>query len=164
MARRKLTDEQVKQAHARCVAGEKLKDVAAELDMQPEAIRQRARTLGLPALKRGARRVLTERQVLEAHKRCVAGERLKGIAADYGVTPQAISNRCKLLGLSALPCTRPGDGVIDKPRRAEELLNAYRQWKAGRLQRQIAQDMGYAGTGPLSTTFKRWRDWLEANA
>jgi len=161
MPSRKLTDDQVREAHARCVAGERLKDVAAELGMHPESMRRRAKQLGLAKLPSGPIPTLSDAQVREAHARCMAGEKQAVIAAEYGVKPSAMQQRRKRLGLPALPC---GTGKATEPRNADALLKAYCQYKAGRLVRQIAQDLGYASESGVCEAFRRWRDWLEANA
>jgi len=138
MPKRKLTDDQVLAAQDRCMAGEKQKDVAAELGVHAACLRSRAVALGLAELKRGKRSKLTDDQVREAHARYVAGAKQIDVAADLGVPPSTLRLSFERMGLPM-----PQRGKRSKLTE-DQVREAHARCVSGEKQTDVAAELGVA--------------------
>ena len=160
--RRLFTAAELAAAVATHNSGQSWRMVAAGMGGGRDALRAALIAAGydignLPKVYRGRSRRVTDDMTRAAHARQLAGEQLKDIAAEWGMSPSLLNRHFRQLGLTPVKALRKNDkSAPPAPRRRNNDAHAAAAIEAhagGKLWREIAAELGV----PRSTL----RGWVK---
>ena len=157
-ARRQFTADELAEAVATHNSGQSWRKVAAGMDTGRDSLRAALIAAGydignLPRVYRGRSRRVTDDMTRAAHARQLAGEQLKDVAAEWGMSPQLLNRHFRRLKLTPVRHLQQGKPTPRRRNNDAHAAAAIEAHAGGKLWREIAAELGV----PRSTL----RGWVK---